>query len=145
MVIIHNPPRSPPHKMRPPIEAEVKALLKLDLAYHSTSPHSSPVVLVKKKDKSTWRMCVDYRVLNSFTRPMYYPSKSMDEVLFKMANAAIMSALDLYNTYNQIPLTIRAGPPSTFATHIGAYTPRRMSFGLKNATFTLNLCMDLIF
>ena len=125
--------------MRPPIEAEVQALLKLDLAYHSTSPHNSPVVLVKKKDKTAWRMCVDYRILNSFTRPMYYPSKSIDEVLFKMANVDIMSALDLHNAYNQIPLTPRAGPISTFATHIGSYTLWRRSFGLNNAAFTLNV------
>ena len=88
---------------------------------------------------------MDYRILNSFTRPMYYPSKSIDEVLFKMANVDIMSALNLHNAYNQIPLTPRAGPISTFATHIGSYTLRKMSFGLKNAAFTLNLCMDLIF
>ena len=78
-VIIQNPPRWTPHKLRPPVEKEVEALLKLDLAFRSNHPHSSPIVLVKKKDKNDWRLCCDYRSVNLNSKPQFYPSRSIDE------------------------------------------------------------------
>jgi hypothetical protein len=41
-------------------------LLQQSLIQPSTSSYSSPVLLVKKKDRS-WRMCVDYKRLNEET------------------------------------------------------------------------------
>lgn len=46
----------------------------------SNSPWSSPIVLVKKKDKST-RFCVDHRRVNEITRKDAYPIPRIEETL----------------------------------------------------------------
>ena len=143
--VIHTPPRWTPFKMRQPVEVEVNGLLKLDLAYRTRSPHTSPIVMVKKKDSTKWRMCVDYRYLNKLTRPMFYPTRTVDEILYRIANAKILSILDMTQGYMQVPMDLDSQPYTAFSTHMGAFAFSRMSFGLKNAAFTLSMLMDMVF
>lgn len=55
-----------PHYQKGEIEKIVTDLLQSGVVRPSTSPYSSPVLLVKKHDGS-WRLCVDYRALNQVT------------------------------------------------------------------------------
>ena len=50
----------------------VNDMLQHDVIEKSSSPWSSPVVLVKKKDGQL-RFCVDYRRLNTITHRMCFP------------------------------------------------------------------------
>jgi hypothetical protein len=62
------------------IENIVKELLQSGVIRNSTSPFSSPVLLIRKAD-ATWRMCMDYKALNKVTIKNRFPIPIVDELL----------------------------------------------------------------
>lgn len=62
------------------MESIVDQLLHSTVIRPSLSPFSSLAILVKKKD-GTWRMCVDYRQLNSETVKNKYPIPIIEVLL----------------------------------------------------------------
>lgn len=62
------------------IEKQIQEMLKSGIIQPSTSPFSSPILLLKKKD-NTWRMCIDYQKLNIITVENKYLIRVIDKLL----------------------------------------------------------------
>ena len=97
----------------------------------SSSPWASPVVLVRKRDGSL-RFCVDYRGINSVTKPNQFPLPRIDDLLDQLGHCKYFSTLDLAAGYWQVQMTPTSWEKTAFTTHKGLYEFNVMTFSLRN-------------
>ncbi|XP_076469672.1 uncharacterized protein LOC143300003 [Babylonia areolata] len=96
---IRTPQYPLPHATRDIIK-EVDNMLKLNVIERAASPYSSPIVLVKKKDKKI-RFCVDFRKINKSVVFDAEPMPDVDFLFAMIGKAKYLSKLDLSKGYWQ--------------------------------------------
>ena len=133
------PIKQHPYRMNPLkqkyLRDEVKYLLENDFIEPSQSNYSSPCILVPKSN-GTYRMCTDYRKVNSVTKTDSFPIPRIDDCIDKVGNSKYVTKFDLLKGFWQVPLTDRAKEVSAFATPNGLYQYKVMPFGMKNSPAT---------
>ena len=137
---IKQPPYRVSQSQRAEIEKQIDTMLEQEVIRVSSSPWSSPVVLVKKKD-GTIRFCVDYRELNAVTRKDSYPLPRIDDALDALSGAKYFTTLDFQSGYHQVAMDTNSIEKTAFISHAGLYEYNVMSFGLTNAPPTFQRLM----
>ncbi|CAN6570909.1 unnamed protein product [Malus baccata var. baccata] len=161
------PTREAQRRLNPPmmevVKKEIIKLLDCGVIYPiSDSRWVSPVQCVPKKSGVTveanvenelvpqriqtgWRVCIDYRKLNTTTRKDHFPLPFIDQMLERLAGYAFYCFLDGYSGYNQIVISPEDQEKPTFTCPFGTFAYRRMPFGLCNAPAIFQRCMMSIF
>ena len=149
--------------MKDVVRKEVLKWLNAGFIYEiSDNPWVSPVHVVPKKGGFTvirneknelvptrtvtgWRVCIDYRKLNTTTKKDQFPLPFIDQMLDMLAGHSHLCFLDGYSGYNQISIAPEDQEKTTFTCPYGTFAFRRVSFGLCNALATFQRCMMSMF
>ena len=140
---IHTPPYRKSNKDQEVLRKETDKLLKNRIIEHSTSPWSSPVVLVKKKDGTT-RFCVDYRRLNQITTKDAFPLPRIDDIYDQLTTATYFTKFDFKAGYFQVPLDKADQPKTAFSTRDGHFQFKVLPQGLTNGPPTFQRIVNQI-
>ena len=138
-------PRRLPQAQHDEIREQVQKLAETGIIRPSTSNYASNVLLVRKKD-GTWRLCIDYRELNSKTlNKDPYMIPRIDDTLDALSGAKLFCTLDLAQGYHQVEMTEESKAKTAFLTpHM---TPNLwefdcMPFGITGGPASFQRVMD---
>ncbi|KAK7087136.1 hypothetical protein V1264_021225 [Littorina saxatilis] len=135
-VPVRSKPYPIPFQARESLKKDIDNMLKMGVIRESSSPYSSPVVVVKKKD-GTNRVCIDFRKVNKITVFDPEPMPTATDLFRQLTGSRIFSKIDLSKGYWQIPVREEDIPKTAFATPDGTYECLRMPFGMVNSGATL--------
>ncbi|EGT54255.1 hypothetical protein CAEBREN_31218 [Caenorhabditis brenneri] len=141
----HTIPKARPYRMNPEQKEKLeKELHKMQADEHiepSSSPYSSPLLIVPKKNGDI-RIVIDYRKLNLITRPRTYIMPHTLDVTEEASKGKIFSVFDIASGFHHIRMNEDHKQRTAFCCHLGVFQYRVMPMGLKGSPDTFNQAME---
>ena len=132
-----------PIGLRYGVDMEIDWLLEKGYIRKSSSPWVSPIVTVRKPNGKV-RICVDFKKINSVTRPMTFYMPKIEEVIEAVGKACVVSKMDLSKGYYQVQMAEEDIPKTAFVCQRGKFEFLRMPFGVRHAPAVFQTLMDSV-
>nr|GEX62012.1 reverse transcriptase domain-containing protein [Tanacetum cinerariifolium] len=100
---------------------------------------------VVNEGDETWRMCIDFKILNSAFPKDYYPLSNTDCKVESVMGFKYTCFLDAYKGYQQIQMAKEDEEKKAFYTDQGTYCYTKLPFDLNNTGATYQRLVDLTF
>ena len=136
-------PRPIPFHLRQTVRDQLSKMLQLGVIEKSTSPWSSPILLVPKSNGS-YRFCIDFRKLNEKSVKDPVPMPRIDDVFSQIGGASVFSTLDLLSGFWQVPMAPHARKYTAFTVGSQHYQFTKMPFGLSGGPSTFVRLMQSV-
>ena len=101
--------------------------------------------MVVSKKGNKWRVCVDYIDLNDAYPKDSFPLPRIDQIVDASAGHGMLSFLDAFSGYHQIPMHPPDAENTSFIMPHGLYCYNVMPFGLKNVGATYQRLVTKMF
>ena len=101
--------------------------------------------LIPTRTVTGWRVCIDYKKLNTTIRKGHYPLPFIDQMLDRLAGHPHYCFLNGYFGYNQIAIALENKEKTTFTCPYGTFAFGMIPFGLCNSLATFQRCMMSLF
>jgi hypothetical protein len=123
------------------VTTEIRNLLSKGIIRKSKSPWRSRIVPHYNKN-GKFRLCIDFRPLNSITKKDSYLTPRTDDILDFLGDGKYFSTLDWLSGYYQISVDDTDIEKTAFSCKDGTYEFTKMPFGLINAPATFQRIVD---
>ncbi|KAH7562161.1 reverse transcriptase [Bipolaris maydis] len=133
------------YPIAPEHDAELRDYLQKNLKKGFIRPGSGPMaspILFVKKPNGKWRLCVDFRRLNSVTRKNRYLLPLITELMDRLQGAKWFTKFDVREGFYRIRIKEGHEWMTAFKTKYGLFEYTVMPFGLTNAPATFQLVIN---
>ncbi|CAA0818632.1 Unknown protein, partial [Striga hermonthica] len=127
------------------LEEEVNKLIDNKFVKEAKYPTWILNPILVKKATGLWCLCIDFSDLNQACPKDSYPIPHIDYMVDATSGHQLMSFLDAYSGYNQIPMHPDDAEHTSFCSARGLYCYVMMTFGLKNAGATYQRLVNKMF
>ncbi|KAK4383945.1 Transposon Ty3-G Gag-Pol polyprotein [Sesamum angolense] len=113
------------------IKEEVDKMLQAGYIRPVQYPEWLANVVLVPKPNGKWRLCIDFTDLNKACPKDPFPLPRIDILVDSTSGCEMLSFLDAYQGYNQIPLAPKDQEKASFVKDQGVFCYNVMPFGLK--------------
>jgi hypothetical protein len=142
---IRQKPYNQSEKARNEIRKQIQELLDIKFIRRSVSPWAANCLLVKKAN-GTYRMCVDYRLLNRSVIPEIHavPTFTCIADTLSYARPTILTSLDLRSGFHNLKVAESSVKYTGFQTFMGQFEYLRAPYGIQNIPAAMQRVMNHI-
>ena len=120
-----------PFALRDELNKEIDSMLALGIIEPSSAKYASPLVMIKKADGKSYRVCTDFRSVNKLLKFDQEPISNVEEIWSKLHGSQWYSKGDFCKGFWQLPISESSRDITSFLSPKGLFRYCYLPFGLS--------------
>jgi hypothetical protein len=137
-------PYKVPINMVSKVNEELQLMIDQGIIERSNAAYASPMVIIKKKNSESLRLCIDFTRLNRITVVDPMPQPDVEDILANLGSSQLFSTFDACKGFYAIPVDDSSKDFTTFVTGDNMCRFNVMPFGLVNAPRTYSIMVKMM-